>query len=75
MILELGSNAFSDKCSLVKQLETANKSIGGVVVVLAERDKQDMDIVKLKYRFMGTLVIRRSSFGFEGTTYNCTRSR
>lgn len=47
----------------MKQLAIANKSIsGGVVVVLAERDKEEMemDIAKLKFSFMGTLVICRS---------------
>uniref|UniRef100_A0A251T559 Uncharacterized protein n=1 Tax=Helianthus annuus TaxID=4232 RepID=A0A251T559_HELAN len=90
MILGLGSNAFSDKVDSLrkkgilvwvivftfKAAGNSKYSIGGVVVVvLAERDKQDMDIVKLEYRFMATLVICRSSFGFEGTSYNCTRSR
>ena len=46
--------------SLLKQLAIANKSIGGgVVVVLAERDKEEMeiDIGKLEFDFMGTIVI------------------
>ena len=41
----------------------ANKSLGGgVVVVLAEREKEEMevDIVKLEFDFMGTSVICRS---------------
>lgn len=41
----------------------ANKSLGGgVVVVLAERDKEEMemDISKLEFDFMGTSVICRS---------------
>lgn len=49
--------------SLLKQLAIANKSIGGgVVVVLAERDKEEMemDIGKLGFDFMGTSVICRS---------------
>ncbi|XP_030955310.1 ion channel DMI1-like isoform X2 [Quercus lobata] len=49
--------------SLLKQLAIANKSIGGgVVVVLAERDKEEMeiDIGKLEFDFMGTSVICRS---------------
>lgn len=49
--------------SLVKQLAIANKSVGGgVVVVLAERDKEEMemDIAKLEFDFMGTSVICRS---------------
>lgn len=47
--------------SLLKQL--ANKSIGGgVAAVLAERDKEEMemDIAKLEVGFMGTSVICRS---------------
>uniref|UniRef100_A0A0E0CAW0 RCK N-terminal domain-containing protein n=1 Tax=Oryza meridionalis TaxID=40149 RepID=A0A0E0CAW0_9ORYZ len=60
-ILILG---WSDKLgSLLKQLAIANKSIGGgVVVVLAERDKEEMemDIGKLEFDFMGTSVICRS---------------
>lgn len=60
-ILILG---WSDKLgSLLKQLAIANKSVGGgVVVVLAERDKEEMemDIAKLEFNFMGTSVICRS---------------
>lgn len=60
-ILILG---WSDKLgSLLKQLAVANKSIGGgVIVVLAERDKEEMemDIAKLEFDFMGTSVICRS---------------
>ncbi|CAI9260560.1 unnamed protein product [Lactuca saligna] len=60
-ILVLG---WSDKLgSLLKQLAIANKSIGGgVVVVLAERDKEEMemDIEKPEFNFMGTSVICRS---------------
>ena len=44
----------------MKLLAIANKSIGGgVVVVLAERDKEEMeiDIGKLEFDFMGTIVI------------------
>ncbi|KAM7250744.1 hypothetical protein ACFE04_022627 [Oxalis oulophora] len=55
---------WSDKLgSLLKQLAIANKSVGGgVVVVLAERDKEEMelDIAKLEFNFMGTSVICRS---------------
>ncbi|XP_010681890.2 probable ion channel SYM8 isoform X3 [Beta vulgaris subsp. vulgaris] len=55
---------WSDKLgSLLKQLAIANKSLGGgVVVVLAERDKEEMemDIGKLEFDFMGTSVICRS---------------
>lgn len=60
-ILILG---WSDKLgSLLKQLAIANKSLGGgVVVVLAERDKEEMelDIAKLEFDLMGTSVICRS---------------
>lgn len=60
-ILILG---WSDKLgSLLKQLAIANKSLGGgVVVVLAEKDKEEMemDIAKLEFDFMGTSVICRS---------------
>ncbi|KAJ7520576.1 hypothetical protein O6H91_19G011200 [Diphasiastrum complanatum] len=55
---------WSDKLgSLLKQLAIANQSLGGgVVVVLAERDKEQMelDIAKLEFDFMGTSVICRS---------------
>ncbi|MCO5575791.1 hypothetical protein L7F22_029596 [Adiantum nelumboides] len=55
---------WSDKLgSLLKQLAIANQSLGGgVVVVLAERDKEEMeaDIAKLEFDFMGTSVICRS---------------
>ncbi|KAJ6928038.1 hypothetical protein NC651_011904 [Populus alba x Populus x berolinensis] len=55
---------WSDKLgSLLKQLAIANKSVGGgVVVVLAERDKEEMemDIAKLEFDLMGTSVICRS---------------
>lgn len=47
----------------MKQLAIANKSIGGgVVVVLAERDKEEMetDIAKFEFDLMGTSVICRS---------------
>ncbi|PIA47268.1 hypothetical protein AQUCO_01400149v1 [Aquilegia coerulea] len=60
-ILILG---WSDKLgSLLKQLAIANKSLGGgVVVVLAERDKEEMelDIAKLEFCLLGTSVICRS---------------
>ncbi|KAJ7968005.1 Ion channel DMI1 [Quillaja saponaria] len=60
-ILILG---WSDKLgSLLKQLAIANKSVGGgVIVVLAEKDKEEMemDIAKLEFDFMGTSVICRS---------------
>lgn len=55
---------WSDKLgSLLKQLAIANQSLGGgVVVVLAERDKEvmELDIAKLEFDFMGTSVICRS---------------
>jgi hypothetical protein len=47
----------------LKQLAIANKSVGGgVIVVLAERDKEEMemDIAKLEFDLMGTSVICRS---------------
>lgn len=47
----------------MKQLAIANKSIGGgVIVVLAERDKEEMemDIAKLEFDLMGTSIICRS---------------
>ncbi|OIV96242.1 hypothetical protein TanjilG_14919 [Lupinus angustifolius] len=60
-ILILG---WSDKLgSLLKQLAIANKSVGGgVIVVLAEEEKEkmEMDIAKLEFDFMGTSVICRS---------------
>lgn len=60
-ILILG---WSDKLgSLLHQLSIANKSVGGgVVVVLAEREKEEMElsIAKLEFDFMGTSVICRS---------------
>ncbi|XP_014519044.1 probable ion channel SYM8 isoform X1 [Vigna radiata var. radiata] len=60
-ILILG---WSDKLgSLLKQLAIANKSVGGgVIVVLAEKEKEEMemDIAKLEFDFMGTSVICRS---------------
>ncbi|KAG6550567.1 hypothetical protein Mapa_007936 [Marchantia paleacea] len=55
---------WSDKLgSLLKQLSIANQSLGGgVVVVLAEREKEEMelDIAKMEFDFMGTSVICRS---------------
>ena len=48
---------------LLKQLSRANKSFGGgVVVVLAERDKEEMeiDISKMELDYLGTSVICRS---------------
>ncbi|KAI4296191.1 hypothetical protein L6164_036168 [Bauhinia variegata] len=60
-ILILG---WSDKLgSLLKQLAIANKSVGGgVIVVLAEKEKEEMemDIAKLEFDLMGTSVICRS---------------
>ena len=47
----------------MKQLAIANKSIGGgVIVVLAERDKEEMemDIAKLEFDLMETSIICRS---------------
>ncbi|KAL8498864.1 hypothetical protein ACS0TY_021993 [Phlomoides rotata] len=51
------------KGSFLKQLAIANESIGGgVIVVLAERDKEEMemDIAKLEFDLMGSWVICRS---------------
>lgn len=48
---------------MLNQLAIANQSLGrGVVVVLAERDKEEMemDITKMEFDFMGTSVICRS---------------
>ncbi|KAL3690885.1 hypothetical protein R1sor_004536 [Riccia sorocarpa] len=53
----------SEKGSLLKQLSIANRSLGGgVIVVLAEREKEEMelDIAKMEFDFMGTSVICRS---------------
>lgn len=55
---------WSDKLgSLLNQLAIANESLGGgIVVVLAERDKEEMemDIAKMEFDFKGTFVICRS---------------
>ncbi|KZV34805.1 hypothetical protein F511_00707 [Dorcoceras hygrometricum] len=55
---------WSDKLgSLLNQLAIANESLGGgIVVVMAERDKEDMelDIAKMEFDFRGTSVICRS---------------
>ncbi|CAM6111188.1 unnamed protein product [Calypogeia fissa] len=55
---------WSDKLgSLLKQLSIANQSLGGgVVVVLAEleKEKMELDIAKMEFDFMGTSVICRS---------------
>ncbi|KAL4193750.1 hypothetical protein AMTRI_Chr06g178440 [Amborella trichopoda] len=55
---------WSDKLgSLLNQLAIANESLGGgMVVVLAERDKEEMelDIAKMEFDFKGTSVICRS---------------
>ncbi|CAI5527146.1 unnamed protein product [Closterium sp. Naga37s-1] len=54
---------WSDKlASLLKQLAVANESMGGgVVVVMAERDKEEMEseISKMEFAFKGTSVICR----------------
>ncbi|KAG1328026.1 putative ion channel POLLUX [Cocos nucifera] len=63
VILDWKWYKWCDKGSLLKQLAIANKSLGGgVVVVLAERDKEEMemDIAKLEFDFMKTSVICRS---------------
>lgn len=49
--------------SLLNQLAIANESLGGgMVVVMAERDKEEMelDIAKMEFDFRGTSVICRS---------------
>ncbi|KAH9726871.1 putative ion channel CASTOR [Citrus sinensis] len=55
---------WSDKLgSLLNQLAIANESLGGgIVVVMAERDKEEMelDISKMEFDFKGTSVICRS---------------
>lgn len=55
---------WSDKLgSLLNQLTIANESLGGgTVVVMAERDKEEMelDIARMEFEFKGTSVICRS---------------
>ncbi|XP_056177208.1 ion channel CASTOR-like isoform X2 [Syzygium oleosum] len=55
---------WSDKLgSLLNQLALANESLGGgTIVVMAERDKEEMelDIAKMEFDFKGTSVICRS---------------
>ncbi|GAV86820.1 DUF1012 domain-containing protein [Cephalotus follicularis] len=55
---------WSDKLgSLLNQLVIANESLGGgIVVVMAERDKEEMelDIAKMEFDYRGTSVICRS---------------
>ncbi|XWS35356.1 hypothetical protein CRYUN_Cryun21dG0119000 [Craigia yunnanensis] len=55
---------WSDKLgSLLNQLAIANESLGGgIIVVMAERDKEEMelDIAKMEFNFRGTSVICRS---------------
>ncbi|XP_027119918.1 ion channel CASTOR isoform X2 [Coffea arabica] len=55
---------WSDKLgSLLNQLAIANESLGGgMVVVMAERDKEEMelDIAKMEFDFRGTSVLCRS---------------
>ncbi|ONK72393.1 uncharacterized protein A4U43_C04F18960 [Asparagus officinalis] len=76
---------WSDKLgSLLNQLAIANESLGGsIVVVMAERDKEEMelDIAKMEFDFKGTSVICRSGspliliakmeFDFKGTSVIC----
>lgn len=50
--------------SLLNQLAIANENLGGgIVVVMAERDKEEMelDIAKMEFNFKGTSVICRSA--------------
>lgn len=54
---------FLNQGSLLNQLAIANESLGGgTVVVMAERDKEEMelDIGKMEFDFRGTVVICRS---------------
>ncbi|XP_016900285.2 ion channel CASTOR-like [Cucumis melo] len=55
---------WSDKLgSLLNQISIANESLGGgIVVVMAERDKEEMelDIAKMEFDFKGTSVICRT---------------
>ncbi|GJM97220.1 hypothetical protein PR202_ga14130 [Eleusine coracana subsp. coracana] len=55
---------WSDKLgSLLNQIAIANESLGGgTIVVMAERDKEEMeaDIAKMEFNFKGTAVICRS---------------
>ncbi|KAI0513388.1 hypothetical protein KFK09_009405 [Dendrobium nobile] len=54
---------WSDKLgSLLNQLAIANENLGGVVIVMVERDKEEMklDIAKMEFDFRGTSVICRS---------------
>ncbi|KAH9726870.1 putative ion channel CASTOR [Citrus sinensis] len=73
MMLGLVSDSISEKFdslrkgrsegSLLNQLAIANESLGGgIVVVMAERDKEEMelDISKMEFDFKGTSVICRS---------------
>lgn len=53
----------SNQGSLLNQLSIANENLGGgIVVVMAERDKEEMelDIAKMEFDFRGTSVICRS---------------
>ncbi|KAH0461785.1 hypothetical protein IEQ34_009360 [Dendrobium chrysotoxum] len=53
----------SSSGSLLNQLAIANENLGGgIVVVMAERDKEEMelDIAKMEFDFRGTSVICRS---------------
>lgn len=53
----------SNQGSLLNQLSIASENLGGgIVVVMAERDKEEMelDIAKMEFDFRGTSVICRS---------------
>lgn len=63
MWIILSESASHSQGSLLNQLAIANESLcGGIVVVMAERDKEEMelDIAKMEFDFRGTSVICRS---------------
>lgn len=62
-VLVLTQNSWKMQGSLLNQLALANESLGGgTIVVMAERDKEEMelDIAKMEFDFKGTSVICRS---------------
>lgn len=62
-VLMLTQNSWQMQGSLLNQLALANDSLGGgIIVVMAERDKEEMelDIAKMEFDFRGTSVICRS---------------
>lgn len=57
------TNSCQMQGSLLNQLALANESLGGgTIVVMAERDKEEMelDIAKMEFDFRGTSVLCRS---------------